>query len=339
MRGRIPVLPLPARRLLPCRQGQLPIPVPFGPLTYLSIQYLLTNIPGSHRRIADRNDGSLRVTHKDFCSTPARTPAGPAHHEEPDVKGKDNSSETLSKGLRILDIFGVEDTGFTLSQISVRVGLNKTSVYRYVNTFREQGYLRRDERTGLYHLGVRALSLAHAIMEKSEMARQVRPFVEEAYRRHGVHVDVGMLSGDAIYLVCRLESKDTSVFRSFTYSSQPHFLATGKAAMAFMEPGALTLMLERLTLTAKTEKSMTEPGALRTDLERTRERGYSVNDEEFVPGLIAVGAPLFSLRTGKVVGGVSFDSTTDQYSIKDFEANFSGYLVELAKKISAVVTL
>ena len=255
------------------------------------------------------------------------------------MKGKDNASETLAKGLRILDIFGVEDAGFTLSQIAVRVELNKTSVYRYVNTFREQGYLRRDERTGLYHLGVRALSLAHAVMEKSEMVQQVKPFVEEAYRKHGVHVDVGMVSGDSIYLIYRHESKDTSVFRSFSYSSQPHFLATGKAAMAFMESQALAGMLARLTLTPRTEKSITDPKALQADLERSRERGYSVNDEEFVPGLIAIGAPLFSLRTGKVIGGVSFDSTTDQYSMREFEAKFAGYLVELAKKISAVVTL
>jgi len=253
--------------------------------------------------------------------------------------GKDNASETLAKGLRILDIFGVEDAGFTLSQIAVRVSLNKTSVYRYVNTFRELGYLRRDERTGLYHLGVRSLSLAHAILEKSEMVQQVKPFVEEAFRKHGVHLDVGILEGDAIYLIYRHESRDTSVFRSFSYSSEPYCLATGKAAMAFMDQTRLRQFVDRLELAPKTEKTIVDKGELLADLERAQAKGYSVNNEEFVPGLIAIGAPLFSLRTGKVVGGVSFDSTTDQYSMKELETRFAGYLVELAKKISAVVTL
>jgi len=255
------------------------------------------------------------------------------------VKGKDNASETLAKGLRILDIFGVGDEGFTLSQIAGRVSLNKTSVYRYVNTFRELGYLRRDERTGLYHLGVRALSLAHAIMEKSEMIKQVKPFVEEAFRKHGVHVDVGVVAGDAIYLIYRHESRDTSVFRSFSYSSALHYLATGKAAMAFMDPTELRHLLDRLELAPKTDKTIVDKDDLLADLDKAREQGYSVNNEEFVPGLIAIGAPLFSLRTGKVVGGVSFDSTTDQYSMREFETRFAPYLVELAKKISAVVTL
>ena len=252
---------------------------------------------------------------------------------------KDNASETLAKGLRILDVFGVEDVGFTLSQISARVDLNKTSVYRYVNTYRELGYLRRDERTGLYHLGVRSLSLAHSIMEKSRVVQQMRPFVEETFRKHDVHVDVGILSGDAIYLIYRHESRDTKVFRSFSYSSDPYYLATGKAAMAFMEPGELHALVDRLHLAAKTEKTITDKRVLLADLDLARERGYAVNNEEFVPGLIAIGAPLYSLRTSQVVGGVSFDSTTDQYSMKEFEGRFAGYLVELAKKISAVVSL
>jgi len=252
---------------------------------------------------------------------------------------KDNASETLAKGLRILDIFGVEDAGFTLSQIASRVGLNKTSVYRYVNTYRELGYLRRDERTGLYHLGVRALSLAYSIMEKSLMVQQMRPFVEETFRKHDVHVDVGILSGDAIYLIYRHESRDTKVFRSFSYSSEPYYLATGKAAMAFMDPEDLRGLLDRLDLAPKTENTITDRHSLMKDLARARERGFAVNNEEFVPGLIAIGAPLYSLRTGRVVGGVSFDSTTDQYSVKAFEDRFAGHLVELAKKISAVVSL
>ena len=252
---------------------------------------------------------------------------------------KDNASETLAKGLRILDIFGVEDVGFTLSQIASRVALNKTSVYRYVNTYRELGYLRRDERTGLYHLGVRALSLAYSIMEKSLVVQQMRPFVEETFRKHDVHVDVGILCGDAIYLIYRHESMDTKVFRSFSYSSEPYYLATGKAAMAFMEPDELERLLDRLDLAAKTENTITAKSALLAELKRARGLGYAVNNEEFVPGLIAIGAPLYSLRTGRVVGGVSFDSTTDRYSMKEFESRFSGYLVELAKKISAVVSL
>ncbi|NLW82598.1 MAG: IclR family transcriptional regulator [Desulfovibrionales bacterium] len=254
------------------------------------------------------------------------------------MAGKDNSSETLAKGLGILDMFGDDDVGCTLSQISRRTGINKTSVYRYVNTFCELGFLKRDDRTGLYRLGVRMLALAHSILEKSELERAVKIQVDAAHERHGLHVDVGILSGDSIYLIYRRESQDTKAFRSFSYGSELYYLAAGKAAMAFMDPTGLHGLVDRLELKPKTDKTIVSRQELLADLRGAVERGYARNREEFVPGLIAIGAPLFSLRTGKVVGGVSFDSSTDRYSMEEFEGRFAGSLVELAKKISAVVS-
>lgn len=255
------------------------------------------------------------------------------------MSGKDNASETLAKGLRILDLFGNEETGFTLSQIATRIGINKTSVYRYVNTFCELGFLRQDEQTRRYRTGARMLALAHAMLERSGLVTLVRPLVDEVHQTYDLHVDVGILAGDAIHLVYRRESRDTRAFRSFISSSDLHYLATGKAALAFMAPAVREELLQRLELVEKTEKTIIDPQELLADLKLTRERGYAQNNEEFVPGLIAIGAPLFSLRTGRVVGGVSFDTTTDRYSMREFEVQYGAYLVELAKKISAVVSL
>ncbi len=255
------------------------------------------------------------------------------------MSGKDNASETLAKGLRILDLFGNEEAGFTLSQIAGRVGINKTSVYRYVNTFCEQGFLRQDEQTRRYRTGARMLALAHSMRERSVLVTQVRPLVDEVHQTYDLHVDVGILAGDAIHLVYRRESRDTRAFRSFISSSDLHYLAAGKAALAFMEPAAREALMARLTLRPRTEKTITDPAALQAELKLAREKGYALNNEEFVPGLIAIAAPLFSLHTGKVVGGVSFDTTTDRYSMREFEVQYGAYLVELAKKLSAVVSL
>jgi DNA-binding IclR family transcriptional regulator len=255
------------------------------------------------------------------------------------VKRKGSVSETLAKGLVILDLFGIEDAGYTLSEIAARVGISKTSAHRYVNTFCEQGYLIRDLRSGLYRLGVRTLALAQSMIEKSELVRAVKPLVDEAAARHGLHVDVGILANDSIYLIYRRDSIDTQAFRSFSYASTLHYLAAGKAAMAFLEEDMLVQLTNRLDLVAKTDRTITDRQALLKDLKLVRELGYARNNEESLPGLIAIGAPLYSLRTSAVIGAVSFDSSTATYSMKEFERLFAGYLVELAKKISAVVSL
>lgn len=254
-----------------------------------------------------------------------------------DKKGK--ISESLARGLAILDLLGVEDSGYTLKEIAARVGISKTSAHRYVSMLCDQGYLARSPRSGLYRMGVRTLSLSLSIIENSELVRLVEPLVDEAAARHGVHVDVGILANDAIYLIYRRESQDTRAFRSFSYSSALHYLAAGKAAMAFLEPRELQELIGRLDLVGKTGRTITDPQALLADLDKARRLGFARNNEESLPGLIAIGAPLFSLRTSAVIGAVSFDSSTASYSMQEFEDRFSGHLVELAKKLSAVVSL
>lgn len=254
------------------------------------------------------------------------------------MKTKESMSETLEKGLRILDLFGSEEAGFTLGAISKRIGVNKTSVHRYVSTYCALGYLHRDERSRLYKLSARTMALAHSLLQRGEMVQQIKPLVDDVHRRYGLHIDVGIVQGDAIYVVYRRESKDTLAFRHFTTGSGLYYLATGKAALAFMEEEELQDRLSRMEFLPKTDRTIADKSALLDDLRKIRELGYSWNNEESVPGLIALGAPLVSLRTQKAVGGVSFDSSTAEYSMEEFEKKYAQLLVELAKKISAAIS-
>ena len=248
-------------------------------------------------------------------------------------------SETLEKGLRILELFGSEGEGFTLGGISRRIGVNKTSVHRYVSTYCALGYLRRDGRTRLYKLGARTMALAHSFLQRAELVQQVKPLVDEVHRRFDLHVDVAVVQGDAIYVIYRRESKDTLAFCHFTTGFGLYYLATGKAALAFMDDDELQDRLARLELVPKTDKTITDKKKLMDELAHIRKTGYSVNHEESVPGLIAIGAPLISLHTQKVMGGVSFDSSTAEFSMEEFERKYAAIVVELAKKVSAVLSI
>ena len=211
-------------------------------------------------------------------------------------------------GKREGDLFSNEGPGFTLSEISKRIGVNKTSVYRFVNTYCSLGYLRRDERSKMYKLGVCAMALAHSFLQRAEMVQPVKLLVDDVHKQYDLHVDVGIFQDDAIYVIYRRESNDTLAFRHFTTESGLYYLATGKAAMAFLADAELESLLARLVLSPKTENTIVDKDCLREELKATRGRGYALTREEFVPGLIAIGAPIINLHTRKVLGGVSFDA-------------------------------
>ena len=130
--------------------------------------------------------------------------------------------------------------------------------------------------------------------------------MDEVHKETDLHVDVGIVHGDAIYLIYRRESKDTLAFRHFTAGSGLYYLATGKAAMAFFEPDALKALVDRLYLEPKTSKTITDKKLLLKELADIRKKGYSVNREEFVPGLIAMGSPLFKSAQQRCCGRSEF---------------------------------
>ena len=246
-------------------------------------------------------------------------------------------SETLEKGLRILDLFDRYHQGLRLTDIYQAVGLNKTTTYRFVNTYCRLGYLRRDPATKLFHLGPRSNALAYNVLQNSDLVEAVAPVVDKAHRRLELHIDVGLLHDDAIFVIYRCVSVDTPSFRHFISSRGLHFLATGKAVLAFLPPKERDRLIQGIDFEQKTEKTIASRQELLADLERTARRGYSLNNEEFVPGLIAIGAPVIHPVSSRVVGAVSFDSVTTRYSMTSFEAGFAREVVELGKEVAAVL--
>ncbi len=254
-------------------------------------------------------------------------------------KNKGNISETLDKGLKILNLYCGDKSTYSLGEISRLLGINKTSVFRFVSTLCEHGYLQKEDKGRAYSLGIRTIPLAHSFLQKADIIRNIKPYVDEIHKLHDLHIDVGLIQNNNIYLVYRRESKDTLAFLHFTAAGDLYNLATGKAAMAFMDEQQLAGFQDRPDLQPQPGRTPIDPQSLRQELQTIRARGYSLNKETFLPGLIAIGAPVFNLHSGKVVGGVSFDSSTARFTMDAFEQQYATLLVELAKKISAAISV
>lgn len=254
-------------------------------------------------------------------------------------KNKGNISETLDKGLKILNLYTGEKASYSLGEISHSLGISKTSVSRFVNTLCNHGYLQKNKSGRAYSLGIRTIPLAHSFLQKADIVRNIKPFVDEIHKEYDLHIDVGMIQNHNIYLVYRRESKDTLAFLHFTSAGELYNLATGMAAMAFMDKEELREFLDTPDLQFEPGNTGAVPKDLHKNLQTIKARGYSISKETFLPGLIAIGAPIFNLQTGKVVGGLSFDSSTARHTIENFEDKYATLLVELAKKISAALSV
>lgn len=79
------------------------------------------------------------------------------------------TSQTLDRGLRVLKLLAGTDHGLTVTELSRRLGVNRTVVYRLLATLEQHALVRRDA-TGRARVGLGVLGLE----------RKVHPLLREA---------------------------------------------------------------------------------------------------------------------------------------------------------------
>lgn len=196
--------------------------------------------------------------------------------------------------------------GASVHHVCRATGLHKRSAYRHLRSLRALGMIEAvTEETGRYRLGAAAAGLAVHASDQRTFLRRARAFANDLTERtrepvhvtvydHGTAVTVATASGDAT----RSAEAATVVLGS---RRPAHASASGKIFLAYNQV-ALEAYLIR-PLQAFTEFTIVESKVLRAECGRIRERGWSVDVQENLPGVSCVAVPVWGLNK-RVVGSI-----------------------------------
>ena len=247
-------------------------------------------------------------------------------------------STVLEKGLRILGLFTPETPTFTLKEITRETRINSTSAFRFVETLVALGYLKKDPKSKVIKLGPMALAFSNNVIRSFDMVQIVKPLVDEAFERLKVSIDAAIVEEERLVILYRREAENALTFRLPLMSSHTHCAALGKAYLSALPEDVLSRVLDGLKLTRRTPHSLVSRSAILADLRKARERGWALNNEEYVLGLISVAAPLVNSE-GTVLGAVSIDVSTAQYSVEEAQERFVAPLLALTKEIRPMLPI
>jgi DNA-binding IclR family transcriptional regulator len=111
----------------------------------------------------------------------------------------------------------------------------------------------------------------------------------------------------------------------------------GKAYLSSLPHDQLTQKLNQLELPTKTPNTIVNRKELFKQLQDVKEQGYSINNEEYLPGLISIGAPLIDPVQQKGVGAVSFDFSILQHSLDEVKEKYGNLIIETGKRLSELL--
>jgi len=224
---------------------------------------------------------------------------------EVEKPGETYKVQVLDRAIALFETLSSESSGLTLLELSEKMELHRSTIYRLLMVLERNRYVTKHARTGKYFLGFRFFELASRVLRNSNPAEQARPFLQKLVSEIGETAHLCVLDdGEVLYLE-KVEGARVVRAPSIVGRRYPvHCGGAGKALLAHVAPEVLEDILNRRSLRAYTRYTLTTPAQLKADLERIRERGYSIDDEEYEEGLRCVGAPVRDY-TGNVVAAIS----------------------------------
>ncbi len=216
--------------------------------------------------------------------------------------------KSVEKALDILESFSAAEAEMGVSDLSRRLGINPTSVYKILATLKKRGYVRQDVPKGKYRLGIKMFELGCVFQEQSPLFHTARPLLEALGKSCGETVNLAILSPDLteILYVDKIESREVLKTDIRLGTRLPaHCTALGKAITAFLPAETVDeLYPPDLPLPGLTENSISTTIALKNALEEARNAGYAVDNEEFRHGVRCVAAPIMD-RQGRALAAIS----------------------------------
>ena len=239
----------------------------------------------------------------------------------------------VERALNILEAAAHRREGLTNSEVSRKLGIPKSSASYILRTLERRGYLRREAETGRYRLGLKILSLGGDAQANLDIADVALPFMRALVEKIHMTVHLAVLDqGEAVYIE-KVEAP--GFFKVNTWVGRRMFLhstSVGKCLLAWLPKHEVEALVKQQGLKKRTPKTITTLTRLLAELERVKDQGYAVDDEENSLGARCLGAPVFDV-TGNVVAALGASGTLTQVDEPSMPRTAEA-LKEAARRIS-----
>ena len=184
------------------------------------------------------------------------------------------------------------------SELARRLGLPKSSIANISSALADTGLLRRVG-TGfalgrrLAELGGAYLAAVDEVQEFYETCRELPSASEET-------IQLAILDGaEMTYLARHDGQQPVRLTSQIGRRLGASHTATGKAALASLDDNEVRRRFEGRRPPVMTSRSLATVGALIEDLALVRQRGYAIDDEETVEGVVCFGIAIAGRRPGE----------------------------------------
>lgn len=212
--------------------------------------------------------------------------------ERIDVK---NNIKSIVKVSKIIDAIAFANSPLSLSELSKRLGIAKSTLHGLLSTLVNIRYLEQDQDTGRYKLGVQLFELGSQITNTWSEKAIAKSYMEKLASDTGETVHLAMLSNGEVLYVDKEEAYSSIRIATAPGAKLPiHCTGVGKVLLAFSSDEEVAKILnDDYEFEQYAEHTITNLKDLKRELVKIRTLGYTYDNQEYVDGLRCVATPIF----------------------------------------------
>lgn len=218
--------------------------------------------------------------------------------------------QSILKATKLMSLFSSAEPTLSLSEISSRLGIPKSTAHNILTTLQSTGYIEKVV-SDSYALGTTIVALTQGVRVNVELRDRAAPLVRELADRCGESVYLTVKDGDAALYIYAIESSRRLRARTAVGDrALLHCTSVGKSILAALPDKEVEEILAHTGLPAFTPNTITDIDSLRLELNQTRERGYAIDNQEHELRTFCLGAPIVD-HQGCVIGACSISGADE----------------------------
>ena len=199
----------------------------------------------------------------------------------------------IQRALALLDAVVASERPLSLPQLADSLALPKATVHRLANRLEEEGMLARDPATRHFTMGPRLNRLAVEALTSAAQRAPRHAVLEALARETGETCNLGMLDGNRVVYLDRVESQWPLRLELSVGSHVPlHCTAMGKLFLAHMPKRNRERLYDAAPLERFTEQTIVDPKRMEEEIASIRRDRVSINDQEYMVGLVGMAVPV-----------------------------------------------
>ncbi|WP_373893815.1 IclR family transcriptional regulator [Virgibacillus sp. CBA3643] len=213
--------------------------------------------------------------------------------------------QSVDRALKILEILQEHPNGLGVTELSHRLDVSKSTSYRLLTSLYNKGFVKQDDQTEKYLLGLRLIELGQNVSNNLDIRKLAAPYLHDLAEITGETAHLAIMEQHKIVYIDKIESSATiRMFSNVGKTAPVHCTGVGKAIFAFQTDQKITEVINQTGLQKYTEKTIVTEAAMLAHIKEIRDRGYSIDDEEHELGIKCAAAPIFN-HNNEVVAGIS----------------------------------